>query len=108
MLQAGVRVGLGTDSVVSVGRLDLLAEARLAGLLASLEADQLLELCTLSGARALNLADDIGSLEPGKWADCIVIRPSAVGGTPADRVLAAAPADVLRTYVGGKEVYRAA
>ncbi len=108
LLESGIRVGLGTDSVVSVGRLDLLAEARAAaGLAPSLDADDLIELCTLSGARALGLDSHTGSLRPGKWADCTVVRiPANTGGTPAERVLASGPRDVLRTYVGGKEVYR--
>jgi 5-methylthioadenosine/S-adenosylhomocysteine deaminase len=107
LLDAGVRVGLGTDSVVSVGRLDLLAEARAAGALAGLEATQLLELCTLSGARALDIADETGSLVPGKWADCTAIRLRGERDNPAESVLASSSADVLLTLVGGKEVYRA-
>jgi 5-methylthioadenosine/S-adenosylhomocysteine deaminase len=108
LLESGIRVGLGTDSVVSVGRLDLLAEAReAAGLAPSLDADDLIELCTLSGARALGLDSQTGSLHPGKWADCVIVRiPADTGGTPVERVLASGPRDVLRTYVGGKEVYR--
>lgn len=106
MLQAGIRVGLGTDSVASVERLDLLAEARAAGQLASLSADDQLELCTLGGARALGLDAETGSLRPGKWADCTVIRLTATTGTPAERVVASSPADVVLTCVGGREVYR--
>jgi cytosine/adenosine deaminase-related metal-dependent hydrolase len=108
LLARGVRVGLGTDSVVSVGRLDLLAEARVAaGLAPSLDADALIDRCTLSGARALGLDSETGSLTPRKWADCTVVRISGDrGGTPAQRVLASGPRDVLRTYAGGKEVYR--
>ena len=106
LLDAGVRVGLGTDSVVSVGRLDLLAEARAAGALGRLDAMQLLELCTLSGARALGIAGETGSLLPGKWADCIAIRLRGEGRSPAEWVLASSTADVLLTLVGGKEVYR--
>jgi 5-methylthioadenosine/S-adenosylhomocysteine deaminase len=107
LLAKGIRVGLGTDSVVSVGRLDLLAEARaVAGLAPSLAALDLIELCTLAGARALGLESETGSLTVGKWADCAVIRPSRNDRTPAEAVLASGPQDVLRTYVGGKEVYR--
>jgi cytosine/adenosine deaminase-related metal-dependent hydrolase len=108
LLGRGISVGLGTDSVVSVGRLDLLAEARTASRLApALTADQLIELCTLGGARALGLDREVGSLRAGKWADCTVLRVAATNdGSPADRVLASHPGDVLRTYVGGKEVYR--
>jgi 5-methylthioadenosine/S-adenosylhomocysteine deaminase len=106
MIATGVRVGLGTDSVVSIGRLDLLAEARMAGEQEGLSANRQLELCTIEGARALNLDAEVGSLEPGKWADCIVIRLPRTGETPAERLLASSQTDVLRTYVGGKEVYR--
>jgi 5-methylthioadenosine/S-adenosylhomocysteine deaminase len=106
MLRAGIRVGLGTDSVASVGQLDLLAEARAAAQLAGLSADDQLELCTLGGARALGLDAEIGSLRPGKWADCTVIRLPAITATPAERVMASFPSDVLLTCVGGREVYR--
>jgi 5-methylthioadenosine/S-adenosylhomocysteine deaminase len=106
LLDAGIRVGLGTDSVVSVGRLDLLAEARAAGSQAPLEAEQLLELCTLGGARALGIDSDTGSLRPGKWADCTVVRLPGARGNPVEGVLASSPRDVLLTYVGGREVYR--
>ena len=109
LLAAGVRVGLGTDSVVSVGSLDLLAEARAARGLARLGADELLELCTLGGARALGIDTETGSLQVGKWGDCAVIRTPAAGKgqSPAEQVLASAPGDVLLTCVGGREVYRA-
>jgi cytosine/adenosine deaminase-related metal-dependent hydrolase len=107
LLDAGIRVGLGTDSVVSVGRLDLLAEARAAASLALLGATQSLELCTLGGAQAIGIDEETGSLVPGKWADCTVIRLARRKGTPAEQILASSPADVLLTYVGGREVYRA-
>ena len=94
LLAAGLRVGLGTDSVVSVGTLDLLAEARAAGTLADLDADAALALCTIEGARALGLDGDVGSLRPGKWGDCAVIRPpeGVAGLSPAARVVASGPA----------------
>ena len=107
LLSAGIRVGLGTDSVASVGRLDLLAEARAARALADLSPVRLLELCTLGGAHALGLGSETGSLAIGKWGDCTVIRPPQGSGLPAELVLASSPADVLATYVGGREVYRA-
>ena len=107
LIARGIPVGLGTDSVVSVGRLDLLAEARAAASLApGLTAHQLIELCTLAGARALHLDHETGSLRRGKWADCTVIRIKRNTAVPAEEVLASRPDDVLRTYLGGKEVYR--
>lgn len=77
LLEAGVRAGLGSDSVASNNRMDLLDEARLAILMqrASLRrhdvvtATAALELATLGGARALGLDRDVGSLDVGKAAD---------------------------------------
>ncbi|MGH7527292.1 MAG: amidohydrolase family protein, partial [Gemmatimonadales bacterium] len=115
-LACGLRVGLGTDSVLSVRELDLLAEARAARTLARLDAAAALALCTLEGARALGLEQEIGSLRPGKWGDCVAIRAPAQGlpgqglpgqGSLEDGVLASGPGDVLATYVGGRTVYRA-
>ncbi len=109
MLQAGIRVGIGTDSEVSVGRLDLLAEARAARSQARLTADAMIELCTLGGARALGLASETGSLRIGKWGDCVVIRVTGADeeSSPAEAVLASTPADLRLTCVGGRDVYRA-
>jgi cytosine/adenosine deaminase-related metal-dependent hydrolase len=77
LLGAGVTVGLGSDSVASNNRLDLLDEARVALLtqrtrLSSFgtpSAADVLELATLGGAAALGLGDVVGSLEEGKQAD---------------------------------------
>jgi len=109
LLDAGIRVGLGTDSEVSVGCLDLLSEARAAGGLATLGADELIELCTLGGAQALNMEAETGSLRKGKWADCAVVRLPEQGPTraPAEHILDSSPADVLLTCLAGKDVYRA-
>ena len=107
LLSYGLRVGLGTDSVLSVSRLDLLAEARAARALAGLDADAALALCTLGGAAALGLEGETGSLERGKWGDCVVLRPGSAGESPTERALESGPGDVIATFVGGRDVYRA-
>lgn len=74
---ARVNVAIGTDGAASNNRLDMMAEMRLAALLAkgaahdasALPAMRALECATINGARALGLADRIGSIEPGKEAD---------------------------------------
>jgi cytosine/adenosine deaminase-related metal-dependent hydrolase len=76
-LQAGITVGLGSDSMASNNRMHLLEEARLALLAqrsrgpsqASFSASRALELATIGGARCLGLADEIGSIDVGKAAD---------------------------------------
>ncbi len=82
---AGVNVALGTDGAASNNVLDMLGEMRTAALLAkvrasdaaALPAADALRMATLNGAIALGLADSIGSIEPGKWADltCIDLGP---------------------------------
>ncbi|MQA90277.1 MAG: amidohydrolase family protein [Gemmatimonas sp.] len=118
MREAGVQVGLGTDSVGSNNRLDLLEEARIASLLQRaknrvpdhLPGGELLRLCTIDGARALGMDDRIGSLEPGKEADfCVVAieRPHTVPSPDPLATLfhAARGADVVLTVVGGRVLY---
>jgi cytosine/adenosine deaminase-related metal-dependent hydrolase len=77
LLDAGITVGIGSDSVASNNRMDMLAEAR-AAILAQrarmarhdvLCARDALHLATLGGARALGLDAEVGSLDVGKSAD---------------------------------------
>ena len=90
LLAAGAVVGLGTDSVASSNRMDLLDEARLAALLqrvrtrspAALPAATALRLATLGGARALGLDDRVGSLAVGKDADLAAFSLADARGTP--------------------------
>jgi 5-methylthioadenosine/S-adenosylhomocysteine deaminase len=92
MRKAGVRVGLGTDSVVSVGALDLWGEASAAGL----TGDEALRMLTYEGARALCMERVIGSLEIGKQGDVAVLTDY-----PTNRLTN------LLTVVSGRIVYRA-
>jgi 5-methylthioadenosine/S-adenosylhomocysteine deaminase len=106
-LSHGLRVGLGTDSVLSVSRLDLFAEARAARAIADLDADAALALCTLGGAEALGLDDEIGSLDVGKWGDCVVLKGPAAASSPAEGALKSGREGVIATFLGGRDVYRA-
>ena len=90
-LQArGINVALGSDGAASNNRLDVLAEARLASLLAkvtggdaaALPAAAALRMATLDGAVALGLDAQIGSLRPGKQADVIAVSLAAFQHLP--------------------------
>jgi cytosine/adenosine deaminase-related metal-dependent hydrolase len=89
LLRRAVPVGLGTDSVVSVGDLDLWAEAEAAGL----AGDDAVRALTIEGARALGWESEIGSLEVGKAADLAVVtaqppnRPSALLTVVSGRIV---------------------
>jgi len=76
----------------------------------ALTADKVLELATLGGARALSMDDRIGSLEPGKEADFIVINLSRLHTLPvydpiAAIVFSARADDVIFTVVGGRILF---
>jgi len=79
----GNRTGLGTDSPVAAGGLDLLADARAGALHSGLAAGEVLRMATLGGATVLGLQAQIGSIEPGKAADLICIDLGALSGQPA-------------------------
>jgi len=90
MLEIGLDVGIGTDGPASNNDLDMWEEVRLAAILAkgvasdptALPARQSLALATIGGARALHIADAVGSLEPGKRADVAVVDLRSVHNTP--------------------------
>ncbi len=116
---AGINVSLGTDGAAGNNRLDLLSEARLAGLLAKgthhdaslFPAHTLIYIATLGGARALGLADRIGSLVPGKRADLCAIRLDAAATLPvfdpASHVIYAAGREhVTDVWVDGQSVVK--
>lgn len=92
--RAGVRVGLGTDSVVSTGDVSLWPEARAAGLLG----EEALRLLTIEGARALGLDAAIGSLDVGKEADLAAFPVGTLERAPAGRT-------ALLTVVAGRVVH---
>lgn len=108
LLERGVRIGLGTDSVASVASLDLLAEARLAQQLAGCSAERVLRLLTVEAAGAIGMDAAVGTLEPGKWADVCVLRvPRAADDAEglARGVLACDRDAVVATLLAGRLVY---
>jgi 5-methylthioadenosine/S-adenosylhomocysteine deaminase len=117
LLAAGVCVGLGTDGAASNNNLDLFLEMDTAAKLHKvqrldptvLDADTVLRMATLDAARALGLSDRIGSIEPGKKADLIVVdtrRPHLVPMYhPASQlVYAAKGSDVTTVIINGRVV----
>jgi 5-methylthioadenosine/S-adenosylhomocysteine deaminase len=97
LIAAGVTVGLGSDSVASNNRMDILEEARLAILFQraikkseqAFTARQALEMATIGGARALRIDDRVGSLEVGKDADLAAFSLSHARVTPVGDIVAA-------------------
>jgi 5-methylthioadenosine/S-adenosylhomocysteine deaminase len=122
LLAAGVDLGLGTDGPASNNDQDLWREMDSAAKLqkvttgdpTALPAEEAFALATIGGARALDMEDAIGSLEPGKRADLVVVGTDAFHQVPQDPtgnpysllVYATHGADVELVMVDGKVVVR--
>ena len=119
MLDAGINVTLGTDGAISGNDLDMWMALRLAATLHKgvsgrpevVTTSQALAMLTTAGAKALGAADRIGSLQPGKFADMILIdlkRPHAVPvfDPVTHLVYSTAKSDVRHVFVGGEQVVR--
>jgi 5-methylthioadenosine/S-adenosylhomocysteine deaminase len=115
LLARGICVALGTDGCASNNDLDMLSEMDTAAKLhkvatldpTAVKAEAVLRMATIDGARALGLADRIGSLEVGKQADLIVLDTRQPHLTPfyhpaSHLVYAARGGDVTTTIVGGR------
>ncbi len=117
LVDKGVTVAIGTDGPASNNNLDLFEEMRSASLMAklvtrdpeALDARTVLKMATTEGARALGMHAEIGSLEPGKLADLIVLDLDRPHLTPvydpiSHLVYSARGSDVRDVFVGGKRV----
>ena len=117
LMDAGINVALGTDGVASNNDLDMFGEMRTAALLAkgvatdatALPAEAALRMATLNGARALGLAEKIGSLEAGKSADIIAVTLDDIEAMPffnlhSQLVYATGRDKVTDVWIAGQQV----
>lgn len=127
VFEAGIPLGLGSDSVASNNSMDLFEEMRFGlfnpswfsrreeplaagGARGDFRADQALRLATLGGAEALGLSGSIGSLETGKQADLIGVDLAGIHTLPVFSpvtaiVHSARASDVILTMVGGEVLF---
>ena len=118
MRRRGISVSLGADGAACNNTLDMFQEMRLAATLQAmrlhpgvLPARDAVWMATREGARALGLASQIGSLEPGKKADVILVRRDLPHHQPeadpySQLVYGCRPSDVLATVIDGHVVAR--
>ena len=117
--KAGVPVGLGTDGAASNNDLDMFEAMRAAALLhklvskdpRTLPAADVVAMATIEGAKAIGMDAQIGSLEPGKRADLIVVGTNIARQTPmydplSHLVYVTHGDDVETTIVNGKVLMR--
>ena len=121
MFENGVTVCLGTDGCSSNNSLDMFLEMKFAALqqkahrwdAAVLPAQKALDLATIGAAHSLGAHHEIGSIEPGKRADIVIVDCRRPGMTPTTRanavanlVYSSASGGVRDTIVDGKFVLR--
>lgn len=118
--KAGVSVGIATDSVASNNNLDMFEEGRTAALLQKMKSgdasqfpiETALKALTIESAKVLGMEDEIGSLEVGKQADFLVIRPQdKIHLQPQENMLshlvyAVKSSDVNDVYIAGEQVVK--
>jgi 5-methylthioadenosine/S-adenosylhomocysteine deaminase len=91
MIDGGVTVGLGTDGALTNDSLDMLRTMYFAALInkvnygstRAMRAEMVLEMSTIMAARALCIDNKVGSIEPGKKADLVLVDLKTLGMTPA-------------------------
>jgi 5-methylthioadenosine/S-adenosylhomocysteine deaminase len=116
---AGINVALGSDGAASNNDLNLFSEMRSAALLgkavagnaAALPAHRILRMATLNGARALGLEGEIGSLEPGKWADIAAVDLGTLEAEPvynpiSQLVYATSRQQVTDVWIAGRQLLK--
>ena len=119
MLEAGITVGIGTDGSASNNDVDMFGEMNTTAKMhkvarmdpTAMSASATLHAATLGGARVLDVDRLIGSLEPGKKADCIVLDLDQPHLTPiyhpvSHLVYAARGSDVIHSVINGRVVMR--
>ena len=124
MREHGVTVGIGTDGAASNNDLDMFEETRLAAFLpkgisgdpTALPAEEAFAMATIEGAKALHMDHMIGSLEPGKRADIVVIAVDEPHARPqyalsdenvySHLVYTAHASDVRHVWINGRPIVK--
>lgn len=117
MLEKGIMVGLGTDGCASNNDLDMLGEMDTCAKLqkaflhdpAVMDAETVIKMATINGARIMGLENKIGSVEPGKAADLIIIDTKKPHMRPmfhpsSQVVYSARGSDVRHVFVNGRHI----
>ncbi|SIN83455.1 Cytosine/adenosine deaminase [Carnobacterium alterfunditum] len=119
MLELSIPVGLGTDGPSSGNTLDLFTQMKLVANFhktnlhdrSIFPAKEIVAMATIEGAKVLNMANQIGSLEVGKRADIVLVETTSVNMFPifdayAALVYSANASNVQDAFINGTSVVR--
>jgi len=118
MIESGITVGLGVDGAASNNNQDMVQLLKITALLHKVHhagdptiitCEKVLEMATIDGARALGLENEIGSIEPGKKADLVIMNFKKPATVPyhhpvSTLVYSATSENVDTTIIDGKIV----
>ena len=120
VLDAGVNVALGTDGALNNNSYDMFAEMKATVLLhnavnksaSAMTAETALEMATLSGAKAIGREQELGSIEPGKLADIVLVDLRRIHSYPvhdvvSNLVFSCNGSNVHTVFIGGRKVVEA-
>lgn len=118
MLAEGINVGIGADGSASSDTQNYLEQLKAASLVhkanlvdpEAMPAETVIEMATINGAKALGMADKIGSIEEGKLADCFIFSPHTLSSCPVADPIAAivysSEPDNIETVIVGGEIVK--
>jgi len=121
MLREGVNVSVGTDGSTTNNSLDMFGEMKTLALLQKssrwdptvVTAQQALDFATVNAAKAIGMSDELGSIEPGKRADLVImdhaspgLRPLTLENAVSNVVYSSCRRDVRTVLCDGKVVVR--
>lgn len=117
MIKEGLNVGIGCDGSASSDTQNYLEQLKAASLVHKgnladpkvMPAETVIEMATINGAKALGMADKLGSIEVGKLADCFIFSPHTLSSSPvadpiAALVYSSEPDNIETVIVGGEIV----
>ncbi len=108
LLDLGINVALGTDSLASNSTLSMLDEMRfLFSNRKDLKCDEIIRMATLNGATALNLGSTLGRLKTGYWADMAIVKvPEEAGSRNLAAQILEGAGDSMATIIRGEVVWQ--
>lgn len=118
MINEGLNVGIGADGSASSDTQNYLEQLKASSLVhkanlvdpKAMPAETVIEMATINGAKALGMADKIGSIEVGKLADCFIFSPHTLSSCPVADPIAAivysSEPDNIETVIVGGEIVK--
>jgi cytosine/adenosine deaminase-related metal-dependent hydrolase len=105
MLEAGINVSLGSDSLACSPTLSLLEQIKFLHHRDNIDPDKLLQMATINGAKSLQLSHLIGSIEKSKLCDFVVLSVPGSNGSAVRKNIVGNDSTVISAAVDGQVIF---